>query len=128
MHPINISRTTVQHMYNWKGIQILTIRLISKGLRFLIHPVYPIEHTWPCSNSLREWLHPRRNLRHAIKVRIMVDGRVHFNYLCIHAYNCVQIDCARVVSFISKQFWRERDTEVRQYKVINGQAMNCYKK
>jgi hypothetical protein len=32
---INISRTTVQHMCNWKGIQILTICLISKGLLFL---------------------------------------------------------------------------------------------
>jgi hypothetical protein len=39
MHSINISRTTVQHMCNWKGIQILTICLISKGLLFFIHPV-----------------------------------------------------------------------------------------
>ena len=40
MHNINISRTTVQHMCNWKVIQILTICLISKGLLFFIHPVY----------------------------------------------------------------------------------------
>jgi hypothetical protein len=39
MHSINISRTTVQHMCNCKGIQILTICLISKGLLFFIHPV-----------------------------------------------------------------------------------------
>jgi hypothetical protein len=38
MHPINISRTTVQHMCNWKGIQILTIWLISKGLLFFYTP------------------------------------------------------------------------------------------
>ena len=53
---------------------------------------------------------------------------MHFNDLCIHAYNCVQTNCARVVSLISKQLWRERDIEVRQYKVINGQAMNCCQK
>jgi hypothetical protein len=45
MHPINISRTTVQHMCNWKGIQILTIWLISKGLLFFIHPVYCLQNT-----------------------------------------------------------------------------------
>jgi hypothetical protein len=38
MHPINISRTTVEHMCNWKGIQILTICLISKGLLFFYTP------------------------------------------------------------------------------------------
>jgi hypothetical protein len=38
MHPINISRTTVQHMCNRKGIQILTICLISKGLLFFYTP------------------------------------------------------------------------------------------
>jgi hypothetical protein len=38
MHPINISRITVQHMCNWKGIQILTICLISKGLLFFDTP------------------------------------------------------------------------------------------
>jgi hypothetical protein len=35
---INISRTTVQHMCNWKGIQVLTICLISKGLLFFDTP------------------------------------------------------------------------------------------
>jgi hypothetical protein len=60
MHPINISRTTVQHMCNWKGIQILTIWLISKGLLFFIHPVYSsLQHdnqlskVLPCSNNTR---------------------------------------------------------------------------
>jgi hypothetical protein len=38
MHTINISPTTVQHMCNWKGIQILTICLISKGLLFFYTP------------------------------------------------------------------------------------------
>ena len=38
MHPINISHTTVQHTRNWKGIQILTIWLISKGLLFFYTP------------------------------------------------------------------------------------------
>jgi hypothetical protein len=38
MHSINISRTTVQHMCNRKGIQILTICLISKGLLFFDTP------------------------------------------------------------------------------------------
>jgi hypothetical protein len=41
---INISRTTVQHMCNWKGIQILTIHLISKVLLFFIHPVECVEN------------------------------------------------------------------------------------
>jgi hypothetical protein len=35
---INISRTTVQHMCTWNGIQILTICLISKGLLFFYTP------------------------------------------------------------------------------------------
>ena len=38
MRSINISRTTVQHMCNSKGIQILTICLISKGLLFFDTP------------------------------------------------------------------------------------------
>ena len=46
MHHINISRTTFQRMCNWKGIQILTMWLISKGLLFYIHPVYPHRAGW----------------------------------------------------------------------------------
>jgi hypothetical protein len=50
MHPINISRTTVQHMCNRKGIQILTIWLISKGLLFF--DILQVEYTFNLNSTV----------------------------------------------------------------------------
>jgi hypothetical protein len=59
MHSINISRTTVQHMCNWKSIQILTVCLISKGLLFFYTPCIgsrnkPLYASFAGRNHLKE--------------------------------------------------------------------------
>jgi hypothetical protein len=73
MHSINISRTTVQHMSNWKGIQILTICLISKGLLFFIHPVdwtLNFMHFQPCINCTGciKKRRPLEIIKHLVKI------------------------------------------------------------
>jgi hypothetical protein len=102
MHPINISRTTVQHMRNWKGIQILTIWLISKGLLFFYTPCrMNTINSLPCHIATQTsilWLLAIvynklliNSCNHIISILLYRTLNIRSKYKCLHVYHQKEI-------------------------------------